>query len=156
MYLPIVGTSLLLPLLGMRAVCMLSRYRRPVGAAASVIWLSASVALLQTSNNYERRAGLATREVVEALASAVPSPAHNTVFVVFGMDLLRSGADPRFQRAVLGFGLPEAVRLRFQDRSLGAVFNRSAPSELARTRPLVFLLWNDHSKSFRRIPPVQP
>jgi len=152
-YLPSIGWSLVLVILG-RSLCQRVQHRRaPRLAVAGVAtaWIVASVAVLQWSNEQLRRNGVASQQLIEAVAAAVPQPAPGTLFVLDGLGRRRMGFAPSLQTPVLMFGLPEALRMRFDDPRVDAtfaeVFTPPAPDH---DRPIVRLRWDEQAGGFAR------
>ena len=155
LYLTVVGMSLLLVVFAARLARVIAhgRYRVlvPIGAA---LWLIGSVVHVQTANEYERRAGILSLQIVHSIVSAVPAPPPHAVFVLSGLEQLRYGMNTWVNhRGVLVFGLPEALRLWFRDRTLDVAYG-SAPAAAIRTRqPIIYVYWDEHTGTAHRIPP---
>ena len=120
-------------------------------AGVAVAWIVASIAAMQWSNEQARRNGVVSQRIIDAVVEAVPQPAPQTLFVFDGLARLRMGFTPTVQTPVLMFGLPEALRLRFDEPLLDARFAEDfTPREADRTRPTVRLRWDDRTGSFTR------
>lgn len=153
MYLPSVGWTILLVLLGER-VCELTVSRRSLRVAfavVAIVWTVASVAALQLANERWRRNGVMSVRIIDAIVKAVPKPQAGTVFILDGMASLIAGATPSIRQPVMLFGLPEALRMRFGGTRLDVVFPE-APSSKATdpARPIVRLRWNARANTFER------
>ena len=143
-YLPSVGLALVLVGGGRELLARRPgrRWVRVALAGCVAGWLTVSVWRTETRNEQLRRNSVLTQRVLDALARAVPQPASQTVFVVDGLGSLRLGRDPWARTPVLLFCLTDAVRLRFDDPTLDAVFpDDRLPPTAART--VVRVRWDD-------------
>lgn len=153
-YFAVVGTCLAAAAIGADLISRLGSpgLRRAAAVLAAGLWLSVSAADLWSYNDRERRGGVLTEEVEDALAAAArPSPPR-TLFVAAGLGRFVLGADPLLDgRPILIFGLTEAVRLRVRDEFLDVEFgNLEMARRRSATRPVVLLEWDEHTRRFNR------
>jgi len=150
-YLATVGWVLLLVGAGRGLVGRLAttRWGRPAVGASAAAWILACVLSLQLHNEQLRQNGVMSDRVVNALVAAIPQPAPQTLFLVGGLGPLRGGSIEWNHNPVLLFGLPEALRLRFNDPTLDVRFAEvSAASPTDQSRPVIRLQWNAATETF--------
>ncbi len=156
-YLAVVGMSLLLVTLAADLAEVLRRrgYRAlvPVGAA---VWLAALVWHLQVTNEYQRRAGVLSLQVVRGIAAAVPAPPPHSLFVITGLEALRFGVNTWVNHlGVLDFGLPEALQLWLGDRSIDVDYGATPLTNDTGGRPIIYVHWDEGTATATRLPPPE-
>jgi hypothetical protein len=146
-YLASIGYTVMLVGAGRALLTERSRSHRwaPRLAAACVIaWIVASVVALEQNNEQHRRNALMSGWIVDAIAHAVPHPPSGALFHVTGIGALRLGRDPWARSQVLLFGLPDALRLRFDDPALDVTFDAQPAGKSG--RPLIALRWDAQAR----------
>jgi hypothetical protein len=147
-YLASIGYALMVVSAGRAVAAGGGRWRRRLAAVCVTAWIIASVVALEQRTEQHRRNALMSSWVVDAIVRAVPHPPSGALFQVSGIGPLRLGRDPWARSQVLLFGLPEALRLRFDDPTLDVTFDAQPAGESG--RPLISLRWD--SQAHRMVP----
>jgi hypothetical protein len=155
-YLATVGWVTLLVLIGKRIweLCAARPLLRLAFVTVAAGWFVFSVVGLQRANERLRRNGLLSARLIDAVAEVVPRPQPRTVFVLEGLAQL--GALPSIRHPVMLFGMSEALRLRFDEPRLDAVYPEVRPAPfIDGTRPIVRLRWDGEANRFAVRPAPQ-